>query len=359
MKFHNLQSIYTLFLIIIMFSISGCGRDTAQPANENQVFVRTPRPTFALDPAAQPKPQTVTAGDTNPGVMSNDSTIQTSNDTGISASPQVGITSIPLQSASAQAVINIPLVNARSGPGTDYSLVEYVEEGQELEVVGKNIAGDWWKVCCVPDKPAWVIDDYVDLSGPIDLVPIAPELLPSPTPTNLPTSTAQPTPLPTNTPVPLLQSRPTQTPVPGLVLAGDGGSTTVKRNDDLLYTYSYKLIEREQFSESNMVRIYLYIYDATTKESLSDYRLQILQNGTEWPIYSDRSSSGPPAVTWPFQEARQRPQNFKVELPDVPPEGIWSIQLLDPNDNAVGLEAVFVLDQDEPNRELYISYTRQ
>jgi len=123
--------------------------------------------------------------------------------------------------------------------------------------------------------------------------------------------------------------------------------------------YSYTLVEREQFSESTMMRIYLYIYDADTKESLSGYNLRILQNGEEWPIYSGRSSEGPPALSWPFQSPRQRSYNFKVELPDIEPEGIWSLQLIDEDDNPVGLESIFVLNEDEPNRELYVSYARE
>ena len=368
MKLYKQQSIYILFLIAVMFLLVGCGRNTTQPASENRVFVRTPRATFTLDPASQPKPQTITAA-TAPvatALPGAGNTIQPNSDTEMSASQQVGETAIELVSVPAQAVINIPLVNARSGPGTDYPLVEYVEENQKFEIIGKNIAGDWWKICCVPDKPAWVIDDYVDLSGPLDLVPVAPELLPSPTPTSLPT------PLPTNTPIPILQTRPTQTPVQGLVLADSAitesaitestskeGNETEGGDRASRDEYSYDLIEREQFSESSMVRIYLYIYDAATKESLSDYTLRILQNGTEWPIYSGTSSDGPPAVTWPFQDTRQRSQNFKVELPDVAPAGIWSIQLLNPDGNPVGLEAIFALSEDDPNRELYISYARQ
>ncbi|MCB0091391.1 MAG: hypothetical protein KDE54_26045, partial [Caldilineaceae bacterium] len=64
-----------------------------------------------------------------------------------------------------RVVVNTPLVNGREGPGVDYPIVEIVERGQEFDVIGASESGEWWNVCCINDKPFWIVDEYVDTIG--------------------------------------------------------------------------------------------------------------------------------------------------------------------------------------------------
>ena len=94
-------------------------------------------------------------------------------------------------------------MNIRSGPGTNYAVVDAAVAGNEYQVVGKNRTGDWWQIVLGEGRSrtfGWV---YAPLTTSINTggVKIAHNI-----PTPPPTSTPVP---PTNTPVP-----PTNTPVP-------------------------------------------------------------------------------------------------------------------------------------------------
>ncbi|HUW08898.1 MAG TPA: SH3 domain-containing protein, partial [Anaerolineae bacterium] len=82
-------------------------------------------------------------------------------------------------------------VNVREGPGTAYGTVGQVTKGQQLDIVGKNGAGDWWQVCCVDGRQVWVVGRLVEANGDLNTVQVAANIAPPP-----PTAT----PRPTNTP---------------------------------------------------------------------------------------------------------------------------------------------------------------
>ncbi len=84
--------------------------------------------------------------------------------------------------------------NARQGPGAGYPLVAQLERGTEITVVGRNAAGDWWKVCCVNGADVWIAAQVVTVSGPVYAVPEDANIPPPP-----PTSPPPPTPAPTPT----------------------------------------------------------------------------------------------------------------------------------------------------------------
>ncbi|MEZ4729509.1 MAG: SH3 domain-containing protein [Caldilineaceae bacterium] len=62
-------------------------------------------------------------------------------------------------------VVNAPLVNVRTGPGTNYTVLTTVERGQAYDIIGKNATGDWWRFCCINDEPAWVTGELVTTEG--------------------------------------------------------------------------------------------------------------------------------------------------------------------------------------------------
>jgi hypothetical protein len=64
------------------------------------------------------------------------------------------------------------ILNVRSGPNTSYKIVTTLEPGTSLPVIGKNEAGDWWKVDLGNEQVGWVFGSFVEFSGDADSVPV-------------------------------------------------------------------------------------------------------------------------------------------------------------------------------------------
>jgi len=88
-------------------------------------------------------------------------------------------------------------VNVRTGPGVTYPAVAKLLKDTEITVVGRNRAGDWWKVCCVNGANVWISDTVVQSSGPLWTVQEASDFPPPPPPP--PTAPPTWTPIPTPT----------------------------------------------------------------------------------------------------------------------------------------------------------------
>ena len=54
-------------------------------------------------------------------------------------------------------------LNARSGPGTVYSVVAKINSGVSVEITGQN--GKWWRTKLPDGRTGWMHKDYVDASG--------------------------------------------------------------------------------------------------------------------------------------------------------------------------------------------------
>ena len=87
--------------------------------------------------------------------------------------------------------------NVRQGPGVAYPVVTRLDAGTQVTVVGRNQAGDWWKVCCVNGGDVWISDSLVRADGPLWTVAEVLNVPPPPPPP--PTVPAAPTPAPTPT----------------------------------------------------------------------------------------------------------------------------------------------------------------
>lgn len=59
--------------------------------------------------------------------------------------------------------IAMPLNNAacRAGPGMDYAVLGYLDEGEEYPVIGRNDAGTWWLVQLNEQVQCWVYGELV------------------------------------------------------------------------------------------------------------------------------------------------------------------------------------------------------
>ena len=295
----QIKSTFVLFIVALaMLLPAGCGRGEAQPETAEQTTIRDPKPTFTPTPA-EPVVQAVPTS--APAV----------------AAPPVPATPAP---TGAKVIISDPLVNVRSGPGLDFEVVTIVERGQEFDILSRDQLGEWWEVCCVDDEPVWVINNLVETQGPVDAVP---------------TFGQQPVAAP-------IQSAPAQAaPAAEQPAAQDG---------------VFDLADQEQFAETELVRIFMYVY--SDSGALPNYTLRVRYNGTDLPVDA-LSFGGQPGFTWPFQDARQRSQNWKAEFDNIGPAGTWEVQLMDAQGNLVGPPATFTLSQNDPNQELYVRYERQ
>lgn len=294
-----------LLILTLLMLLTGCGLFAASDETDNPIAIRTVHPTFTPTvPATPVPPQAAVPADAQ------EQATQAS--------------SAPVASGAAKAVINGPLVNARSGPGVEHSIIAEVERGEEFDIVGVSPDGAWWQVCCIDGAQAWVTSEFVDTLGLVDSVPVIGGA-----------SQAQVPPTPQAAVEPA--TPPTATPVPAPVS-------------------NFDLETQEQFSESSLVRIFLYVYAGNS--ALDGYSLRVTKDGAELPVEAT-SFGGQPAFTWPFQDPRQRFQNLKVEFPDLEPQGVWQVQLVDNAGATVGPPATFTLNANDPQQELYVRYARR
>lgn len=86
-----------------------------------------------------------------------------------------------------QAVVSTSGANIRRGPGVVYPIMDTIRTGDSVVIIGRNNAGDWWRVCCVEGEPGWLFAQAVTTTGDVSLAPLSP---------------APPTPSPSATPAP-------------------------------------------------------------------------------------------------------------------------------------------------------------
>lgn len=166
---------------------------------------------------------------------------------------------------------------------------------------------------------------------------------PAPTATPSETPTVTPTPPPTDTPVPTDTSTPVPSPTPTPEPA-----------------YPFALEEAVKFPTEalapNVVRIFAYVYSAAAF-GLADYSLRVEHDGTTL-VVDEVSSAGLPAQTREDVSPYTRFTNFNVVFVE-PQAGTWRVQLLDPQGQPAGPEAIFELTPDENTRELYVRYLQK
>lgn len=90
-------------------------------------------------------------------------------------------------------VVTKEQANVRQGPGVAYPIVTRLDPDTQVTVVGRNPAGDWWKICCVNGADVWISDALVRVEGPLWTVTEVANI-PPPPPTAEPTLTPSPTP---------------------------------------------------------------------------------------------------------------------------------------------------------------------
>lgn len=323
-------------LLIFSITVAACGPASSVPPDTaaEPLQIRPAHPTFTPTPRGQePAPPVAVIPAT-----------------AVAQDPPVGAADTPIPQASAAEVkarltINTDLVNLREGPGLDATIITILQKDAAFDIIGKNVTGEWWFVCCFEDKAGWVTAEFADVEGPVDQVPVVDERALVPAPTTPPVAAANPPTAPT-TPMAALAAAPA---APTATPEALGGPVSTADSN-----FEFELTAHEQFPETNVMRIFLYVFD--DKGALAGYSLRVHKDGAELPV--NGTSFGPnPAYTWPVADPRQRAQNLKVEFPGVDPAGAWEVQLT--LDGApIGPPATFNLVAGDPNRELYVRYKR-
>jgi uncharacterized protein YraI len=108
--------------------------------------------------------------------------------------------------ALANVVAGTDGVNVRTGPGTSFNKVGYIDPGVSARVIGRF--SDWWQID-YNGSPAWVFGEMVSASNAEGVPQVQPPASPTPAPVVAPTATPQPV-QPTLAPAP-----PTPTPQGG------------------------------------------------------------------------------------------------------------------------------------------------
>ncbi len=89
---------------------------------------------------------------------------------------------LPTNTPEAPKVRAESALNVRRGPGLLYAIVGGLQPGDELNVLAKNDAGDWWQVALPGELLGWVYDPLVQTIGDINGIAVASNIPPPPTP---------------------------------------------------------------------------------------------------------------------------------------------------------------------------------
>jgi hypothetical protein len=172
---------------------------------------RSPKLVAYLAPTATPSPlprPTNTVVPPSPTAIPPTATLEPAPAT--SAPPPTAVpAAAPAATASPTATTSLPqkprvvadsAANLRGGPGTGYPTIGQITAGKEVDIIGRNTSGDWWRIAWDGAGQAWVAGLVVRVLGPIDTIavakdiPVPPPTSPPPPPTQPPAPTAPPKP---------------------------------------------------------------------------------------------------------------------------------------------------------------------
>lgn len=108
------------------------------------------------------------------------------------ATPAVGGT--PAPTGTLTASVQVVVLNVRQGPGTTFPVIGKLAQGDQVTVEGRNDAGDWWYVCCLPNSETrgWVSAALLTPNFTADQAAALPITASGPAPAATPEPTATP-----------------------------------------------------------------------------------------------------------------------------------------------------------------------
>lgn len=362
-----------------LLMLTGCGRGKQEAEPTPPPVLRTPIPTFtptvstSSDAAVQSAPaDTASVAETAPqdmaAVQPSTSANAESTERGVGGPLEPPAVVAPIQVA--LGVINTELVNSRGGPDTTFNVVTILGAGESFDITGKSADGSWLRLCCMNQQEAWVKADFVTVSGSLDALPVAQGGETSGQTVARSAAAAQAT-VAAAAPAAAAEQPTVEAQVASVEAAAEGpaavaesapaeSASTEVANDATVQVASaaasseglLQLAGQEQFPETNVVRIFLFVYQGT--DALEGYTLRVVKDGVEQTA-DGTSFGGRPGMTWPIADDRQRFQNLKVEFPGVDAAGVWEVTAM--KDGApAGPSATFTLSAGDPNQELYVRY---
>ncbi|NOX63565.1 MAG: SH3 domain-containing protein [Chloroflexi bacterium] len=305
---HNRRLLVVIILLVMAsFGCTSVGRlivaptptpTPTPPATLRPTNTATPTSTITPTPSFTPSP-IVTATPTAPP---------------LTPTPTASIAPAPRARATRGGV------NVRSGPGILFTRIGVLQQGQVYDIVGANPEGTWWKLCCIDGgREGWVRADLIEISGPLDQVPVFTINTPTPRPT------------PTATPIP-----PTPTPVPAFY-RGIGPIFMPTNN--------------------SWVTVWGKVYGGVGEGyPIAGYRLQIRRKGGGIAATSEPSR---PVFEWSAPEGDEygnRVQyNVKLELFN-PGINTWELYLIDAAGRIQSPIIEFTTSPDNPNKEIHVGF---
>jgi hypothetical protein len=188
-------------LLLLVIVASGCSVLKVSQSPTPTRPPRTPRPTFTPTVARN-------KGVSLPATATRRPTMTAAAPKVASPTPEEAQASAPITPTVAAQGATLTVANAqlnvRSGPGTNYSIIGQVTEGQQYPITGKNENGDWWQFE-YDGQPGWVIGTMVTVSDGAAGVQVAANIPAAPTPR--PAAPAAPKP-------PAQPAQPAQPPAP-------------------------------------------------------------------------------------------------------------------------------------------------
>jgi len=68
--------------------------------------------------------------------------------------------------APARASVAATTAGVRTGPSLDYPVLSLVQAGETYDIVGRDPAGGWWRICCPAAEGAgWILAELVTVTG--------------------------------------------------------------------------------------------------------------------------------------------------------------------------------------------------
>ena len=156
------------------------------------------------DASSEPPPATATnrpVPPTDTPVSPTDTPVSPTNTPVLPTNTPVPRTDTPVSGP--HFTVNSEQVNVRTGPGTVFSIIGTVEQGDRFDIGGRNVDGDWLEFCCVNGQRGWIYAQLLIVSQETTSIPLAQNIPAAPTPTNTPVSSP-------NTPTPAPQPPPAQ-----------------------------------------------------------------------------------------------------------------------------------------------------
>jgi len=236
-------------------------------------------------------------------------------------------------------VVQQPLANLRSGPGTEYPILGVTHAGNRYPITGRN--GEWWQVT-VNGGIAWMHSALGVTEGDASAVPA------------ISTLSAVPT-------VGLVgganDTEPTATPT-RLPSYGDSEAHPGAWGREQMRSYS---VAMERHSEANTLVAYALIQD--NQAIVGDLYLLVTHAGQQWR--SSPSSYAVSGVTKPADPAspENKTYNAKIDFPrflhpDLDLTGEWGITLVDGNNTPLSVTTLVQIAPNDPQREIYLHYRK-